>query len=244
MFHLRRIRFFLYLSFFRLLRSLVLVFFVSRLLVFIYFAFHNMRSFILGPLFMHVLPSEVQLLDFYLGQPWQDPEWVHFVYERMAECTNLPAQFGARFQSFMNIELCTSTRDMIIELYKTIFYGKEDPLLFIPRHDLDLFLRAALGSFDFDQAALSEILRSLCQDRHESPFYSGLLESNADAFNQIWQQQHNAEIEMHRRTQDYLEALRLEGRNRELSEQNQFLVSELQRRGIEVNRDHSADDEA
>lgn len=122
---------------------------------------------------------------------------------------------------------------MIIDLYKSIFYGRGDPLLFIPMNDLDLLLRKALGSFDFDQTALNEILRSLCQDRHESPFYSGLLESKADAFNQ---QQHNAAIEMHRRNQDYMEALRLEDRIRELKEENQFLLNEIQKRGIEVNR--------
>ena len=64
---------------------------------------------------------------------------------------------------------------MIISLYKTFFYGREEPLMFIPSNDLDLLLRMALESFHFDQTALSEILRSLCQDRHESPFYSGVL---------------------------------------------------------------------
>ncbi len=139
---------------------------------------------------------------------------MHFVFEKLNECRNIPTEFEARFQSFLNIELCASTREMIIDLYKTLFYGREDPLFFIPTRDLDLLLRAALGSFDFDQAALNEILRALCQDRHESPFYSGLLESKADDFNQLWQQQHNAAIEMHRRNQDYMEALKLESRIR------------------------------
>lgn len=63
---------------------------------------------------MYVLPSECQLLDFYLRQPRQDPEWIQFVHERRSLCP--PVEFEARFQSFLNIELCTSTREMVIDL--------------------------------------------------------------------------------------------------------------------------------
>jgi hypothetical protein len=86
--------------------------------------------------------------------------------------------------------------------------GEKIPLLmFIPSNYLDLLLRMALERFNFDQTALSEIFRSLCQDRHESPFYSGVLEAKADLLNHLWQQQHNNEIEMHRRNLDYIEAI-------------------------------------
>lgn len=95
-------------------------------------------------------------------------------------------------------------------------------------NDLDLFLRTALESFDFDQTALSEILRSLCQDRHESPFYSELLESSA--FNQLWQQQHKAKMEMQRRNEDYVEALGLKDRIRELKEKDDSLSKEIELR--------------
>lgn len=185
---------------------------------------------------MHVLPTGWDLLNFYLNQPGQDPEWVHFVHERLAECINIPEQLAGRFQSFLNIELCTSTRGMIIECFKILFFGWEDHLLFIPSQDLDHLLRAALAGYEFDHETLLEILRSLCQDRRESPFYSLILES--DAFHGFWEQQHNAAIEMHRRNEDYLEALRLADRIRELSEENQFLWNEIQRRGI-INRSDS-----
>ena len=114
---------------------------------------------------------------------------------------------------------------MIISLYKTIFYGREDPLMFIPSNDLDLLLRTALEGFEFDQTALSEIL---CQDRHESPFYSGVLEEKADLLNQLWQQQHNNEIEMHRRNQDYMEGLRLQDRIRELQQERDSLLRQIE----------------
>lgn len=59
----------------------------------------------------------------------------------------------------MNIELSSSTREMIISLYKThfLYYSREDPLLWIPSN-LDFLLRTALESFDFDQTALSTII--------------------------------------------------------------------------------------
>lgn len=88
----------------------------------------------------YVLPSECQLLDRYFNLPGQDPEWIQFVRERLE--TSPPAEFETRFRSFMNIELCSSTRDMILDLYKVIFYGREDPLVFIPSNDLDLVLRS------------------------------------------------------------------------------------------------------
>lgn len=128
----------------------------------------------------------------------------------------------------MNIELCTSTREMIIDLYKTIFYGREDPMVLIPINYFDLCLRSALESFEFDQTALSEILRSLCQERHESPFYSGVMEGKADYLNQLWQLQHNNEITMHRRNQDYLEGLRLQERIRELQQERDSLLREIE----------------
>lgn len=84
-----------------------------------------------------------------------------------------------------------------------------------------------LGNFDFDQAALNEILQSLCKDRHESPFYSGLLESKADTFHQLWQQQHNAAIEIHQRDRRYLDTLQLEDRIRELREENKMLLKQI-----------------
>ena len=168
------------------------------------------------------LPSESLLLDFYLHIPDQDPEWVYFVYERII--TSPPGELEARFQSFLNIEFSSSTRDMIISLYKTLFYGREDPLLFIPSNDLDLLLRSALESYELNQTALSDILQSLCQERHESPFYSGLMEAKADAFHQLWDQHHNTEIESNRRTQAHLEGLRLEEIIRGLQEKRSAIL--------------------
>lgn len=106
---------------------------------------------------------------------------------------------------------------------KCIFFGRQDPLLCIPGKDLDLLLRRHLEPIEFDLSALCEVLRSLHHDRHAAPFYSGLLES--DAFHQCWQQQHNAEVERHRRHLDYIEALRLAEKIRELNAENQVLWS-------------------
>lgn len=113
---------------------------------------------------------------------------------------------------------------MIISLYKTIFYSREDPLLFIPMNDLDLLLRTALESFGFDQTY--NIFQSLCQDRHESPFYS---KAKASVLNQLWQQQHNNEVEMNRRNEEYLEGLQLQERIRELKQEGESLLNERKR---------------
>ncbi|KAM1633706.1 hypothetical protein TB2_011681 [Malus domestica] len=94
----------------------------------------------------------------------------------------------------MRLEFYVSIPEMVISLFKTIFFGRDDPLLFIPAEDLDLLLRVALENVEFDQKALSEIFESLCKDRHESPSYSSVMESKADAFSQLLEQHRNDQL--------------------------------------------------
>ena len=150
---------------------------------------------------MNILPSECQLLDFYLNQPGQDPDWVQFVYERL-----LRHPLNSKFLWNLHIEFCSSTREQIINLYIIQCYGREDPFIWIQINDLDFLLRRAdeKENIDYNLNALSQILRSLCQDRHDEPFNSGLIQAGGDSFHQFWQEQHRAEIEMHRRSQESL----------------------------------------
>lgn len=96
--------------------------------------------------------------------------------------------FLSRFHLFMKMELCAATREQIRTLYKIIFFGRQDPLLFIPESDLDYILRSYLEPIQLNHPALFEVLRSLCQDRYESTFYCRVLEDNADVVKDCWEQ--------------------------------------------------------
>jgi hypothetical protein len=110
------------------------------------------------------------------------------------------------------------TKEQIISLYKQIFFGREDPFIFIPENFLDFALRMSL---DRDALNLSEILTSLCQYRHESSFYSEVMRT--DLYQSFWAQQHQKEIELHARNKLYLEALQLEARYNHLKQENEVL---------------------
>lgn len=90
--------------------NIIWIFFVFLRVSFL--LFHNIIIF-------GVLPAELWLLDWYLSQPDQDP--VQFVREGLE--TSPPQEFEKRFRSFINIELCSSTREQIISLYNIICYA-------------------------------------------------------------------------------------------------------------------------
>ena len=171
-----------------------------------------------------ILATERELLDFYLNLPYQDPECVNTTL-----LSSPPAEQDSAFQSFMRLEFSVSTPEMVISLFKTIFFGREDPLLFIPAEDLDLLLRVALESVEFDQKALSEIFESLCKDRHESPSYSSVMESKADAFSQLLEQHRNDQLAKRRRNQEHAEVHRLQERIRELQKGRESLLRQIER---------------
>lgn len=60
-----------------------------------------------------VLPSEICLLDFYLNQPHQDPEWVEFVRQRLQSPRLSPREYELMVRDFLNTELCFATREQI-----------------------------------------------------------------------------------------------------------------------------------
>lgn len=75
----------------------------------------------------------------------------------------------------------------------------------------------------FDETTLSEILRSLCYDRHESPFYSDVLQQQADHFQGLCKQHQKAEMEREERNKFWLEVDELGERTNNLKAQNYFL---------------------
>nr|AAA80307.1 orf154 [Petunia axillaris subsp. parodii] len=74
-------------------------------------------------------------------------------------------------QDLLNTEMCFSTREQICSIYKMIFYGREDPKMFIDPMDFDSIVKVYLESIEFNHSALGEVLESLCTEKHDSPFY-------------------------------------------------------------------------
>lgn len=65
----------------------------------------------------------------------------------------------------------------------------------------------ALEPSEFDRGALFDILQSLCQDRHKSPFYSDVIESKSEHFRGFLEQQN--ELQIKHREELYREVLEL-----------------------------------
>ena len=70
---------------------------------------------------LKILPTERELLDLYLlNLPYQDPEWVNFL--NTTQLSSPPAELDSAFQSFMRLEFSVSAWEMVISLFKTIFF--------------------------------------------------------------------------------------------------------------------------
>jgi hypothetical protein len=133
--------------------------------------FHNIRGFYQNKIFC-ILPSEIALLDHYLHQPQQDPEWVQFVHQRLRTQRLSPWKYEVMVRDFLNTEFCFATQEQICSIYKIIYYGREDPNFFIDPIDLDSILHVYLEQIEFDHSALSQVFYSLYTRGHDSPFYS------------------------------------------------------------------------
>lgn len=100
---------------------------------------HNFNNILLSP--CGILPSELYLLEFYLKQSHQDPEWVEYVHQVLKTTPIHSATYEVMVRDFLNTEFCFVTRDQICSLYQLIFYGREDPQFWIDPIDLDSILR-------------------------------------------------------------------------------------------------------
>lgn len=61
---------------FRLAYIFLRVFLFFRGILIVLYSLFNMYNLMFSPLVFNVLPIESSLLEFYLSQPYQDPEWV------------------------------------------------------------------------------------------------------------------------------------------------------------------------
>jgi len=160
------LKFFLPLNLKLFLLSNKWAFSTDRFLLKVYFYFfifaraliQNITILLAHPLFgFGILPSEISLLESYLNQPHQDPEWVEFVRQGLQTPSLSPRAYEVMMRDFLNTELCFSTREQIFSMYKLIFYGREDPKFFIDPIDLDCILHVSVERIEFNHSALSEV---------------------------------------------------------------------------------------
>ncbi|PHT95903.1 hypothetical protein T459_03785 [Capsicum annuum] len=184
---------------------------------------HNYNHILLSP--CGILPSELNLLEFYLKQ--SDPEWVEYVHQVLKTTPIHSATYEVMVRDFLNTEMCFVTRDQISSLYQLIFYGREDPQLFIDPQDLDSILKLHLEPLEFNHPALCQVLESLSFERETSPFYFEVKRTQAEHFQGFLKQKHQAQLEMqHRRElKELWESL--SRRNAFLSEENASLRERL-----------------
>jgi len=207
-----------------LLRRLVCLYLLIGFVCRIYstFFYGGLPHSILG-----ILPSELALLDHYMNQPDQDPEWVEFVRQRLQTQGLSPREYEVMVRNFLETEFCFTTRDQISSLYQLIFYGREDPQFFIDPQDLDSILRVHLEPLEFNHPALCQVLQSLCNEGQESPFYWEVKTTQAEHFQGFLKQKHQARLDMQHRRELSTQWESLERRNAFLSEETASLREKL-----------------
>jgi len=191
--------------------------------------FHNMSALFYPQTLFGILPSELALLDHYLKQPHQDPEWVEFARHRLQDRSLSPVEYERIVRDLINTELCFSTQDQIASLYQILFYGRTDPKFFIDPQDLDLIIRVHLESksIEFDHAALCQILESLCVQGGESPFFTEVQSTQANHFEGFIKQKHAARLDMQHRQELKTQWEALSRRTSFLREENDNLKQQI-----------------
>lgn len=112
-------------------------------------------------------------------------------------------------------------------MYKIIFYGREDPKFFIDPIDLDLILHVHLENVEFNLSALYQVLKSLCTEGPESPFYSEVKTRQAKHFEGFLALKEKVALSIQDRELFYRDAKALTERNTFLWENNAFLRGRL-----------------
>lgn len=174
-----------------------------------------------------ILPCEMSLLNHYLDQPNQDPEWVEFVRQRLQTQNLSPSKYEVMVRDFLNTEMCVSTREQISVLYQILFYGREDPQFFIDPFDLDSIIHVYLEEIEFNHPALTKVLFSLSIDRENSPFYTEVKTTQARHFQGFVNLRQKAQLDLLRRNHRFNESKALENRINLLQSQNASLKDRL-----------------
>lgn len=165
-----------------------------------------------------VLPAEVDLLESYLNRANQDP----VQYVRTTLQNTPPPYFDRAFRSFLEIEMCSLTKEQIVQLYKIIFYGREAHFFFLRDSQLEAILNSALEYCEFNYTTLSNIFSSFFLQQHSSYFYRSVFLTEQHHFLGFYQLHLQETMEQQQRDQQFLEMLELERKSK-------FLLKELSR---------------
>ena len=138
-----------------------------------------------------------------------------------------PREYEVMVRQFLSTELCFATREQISSLYQLIFYGREDPKLFIDPSDLDFIVHVSLEKIEFNHTALCRVLQSLCNEGHESPFYWEVKTTQAEHFRGFLNLKQQARLDMQNQQDLYSQYESLEKRKAFLREENASLRERL-----------------
>nr|QEQ76369.1 hypothetical protein [Solanum tuberosum] len=209
------------------------VFWLKGLLVFFilirtgFLLWHNLYGLLCPQTLFSVLPSELGLLNHYLRQSHQDPEWVEYVHQVLRTTPTVSASYEVLVRDLLNTEVAFSTREQICSFYQLIFYGREDPQFWIDPLDLEAIVKGHLEPKEFDPSALGEVLKSLFTERHNSPFYEDVKTAQADHFRGFLKQKQQARVEMQERLNSHTEWEYLSKRMTSLAEENRALREKI-----------------
>lgn len=123
--------------------------------------------------------------------------------------------------------MCFSTREQICSLYKHIFYGREDPKIFINPIDLDSILHVALERIEFHHSSLVEVLKSLCTERDDSFFYASVKTTYSEHFQAFLELKEKALVDVQDREERYRQSIELEKHNEFSITQNALLKQRI-----------------
>jgi hypothetical protein len=189
--------------------------------------YHNLKMVLFQNTIFGIGPLEMNLLNHYLNQPNQDPEWLEYVRDCFRTTSPYLRQYDIMVRNFLNYYNCETTREQINHIYQIIYYGREAPQFLIEPIDLDGIIRVYLEKWEFNQAALTEVLSSLIQERENSPFYTEVKTTEAHHFQGFLNLRKKAQLDLLQRNKILKDYKALENRIQFLQSQNASLKDRL-----------------
>jgi hypothetical protein len=185
--------------------------------------YHNLKMVLFQNTIFGITPFEMDLLNHFLNQPNQDPEWLEYVRDCFRTTSPYHRQYDIMVRNFIHSYNCETTREQISHIYQIIYYGREAPQFLIEPIDLDGIIRVYLEKWEFNPAALTEVLSSLIQERENSPFYAEVKTTEAHHFQGFLNLRKKAQQDLLQRNNLYNDYKALENRIKFLQCENASL---------------------
>jgi hypothetical protein len=189
--------------------------------------YHNLKMVLFQNTIFGISPFEMDLLNHYLNQPNQDPEWLKYVRDCLGTTSPYLRQYDIMVRNFLDYYNCETTREQITQIYQIIYYGREAPQFLIEPIDLDGIIRVYLEKWEFNHAALTEVLSSLIQERENSPFYTEVKTTEATHFQGFLNLRKKAQLDLLQRNHFFNEIQRLDNRIQFLQCENASLKGRI-----------------